>query len=67
MMSIVDGVATKLKDLASQGFELSSLKKDQSGRSSFYMVGIVENEVEGRSQPRKMINKLVKKPSLFQD
>ncbi|MEG4292095.1 hypothetical protein Q5692_26165 [Microcoleus sp. C2C3] len=60
-------MTTKLKGLASQAFELSALQKDQSWRSSFYMVGIVENEVEGRSQPRKIINKLVKKPSLFQD
>ncbi|WP_445246139.1 hypothetical protein [Microcoleus sp. OTE_8_concoct_300] len=60
-------MTTKLKDLAWQGFELSELNKDARSRSSFYRVGIVENEVEGRSQPRKIFNKLVKKQSLFQD
>ncbi|HEY9296747.1 MAG TPA: hypothetical protein VIQ31_10290 [Phormidium sp.] len=60
-------MTTKLKDWARQGVELSEIKKDARSRSSLYRVGIVENEVEGRSQPRKIINKLVKKPSLFQD
>jgi len=55
-------VTTKLKDLAWQGFELSDLKKDPRSPSSLYRVGLVENEVEGRSLRRKIINKLVKKP-----
>jgi hypothetical protein len=55
-------VTTKLKELTWQGFELSEINKDGRSRSSLYRVGIVENEVEGRSLRRKIINKLVKKP-----
>jgi hypothetical protein len=55
---LLDGVTTKLKDLTWQGFELSEINQD--GRSLYG--GIVENEVEGRSLRRKIINKLVKKP-----